>query len=165
MNLPPAIRFLVHRIPRLLLPSFCFYGALTTGENISGTKMLSEWSKVILSILIQIIFFLGRVWHQDWTRLKEARALGAQLPPRYMSDRIGGISVIRSLEHQLNYGYIGDVFEEMISLQNSSIVVFRTLFEDRFLTTEPEHIRAILDSQFENFGTLPWRMEKIFPLY
>lgn len=75
---------------------------------------------------------------------------------------------------------LGDVFEDMMRSTDSSTVVFRTLFEDRFVTTEPDHIKvsilgmfvssigtyllmleyqAMLTLQFENFGTSPSSMK------
>lgn len=105
---PPGIRFLITRIPQLLLPAICFYGAFIACDFFAGTWQLSTWSKILLSLLMPIVLSTVGVWHQDLKRLKEARALGAQLPPRYKVSKIAGLDVIQSLEHQLKSGYIGE---------------------------------------------------------
>ncbi|KAF9457419.1 cytochrome P450 [Collybia nuda] len=152
MSLPPGVLFLINRIPQIFSPILTCYVILTALLRLSSSVQVSFWKKLLVSFIFQPLLVVIKVWYRDYMHMKEARGFGAESPPRYKHSKIGGLDIIQALSNQLEEGYIGDVFHDMMEREKSSTIIFRTLFEDRYVTADPEHIKAMLTTQFDNFN-------------
>ncbi|KAJ6481097.1 cytochrome P450 monooxygenase pc-1 [Mycena sanguinolenta] len=63
---------------------------------------------------------------------------------------IGNIDLLRRLQFNRKYGYPGDGLREATE-EFGPIVNVKVLWMDTMLTTEPEHIKRILSTEFNNF--------------
>ncbi|KAL4063269.1 cytochrome P450 [Scleroderma yunnanense] len=153
---PPGISYLARRIHCLALPPalvylgtrvwlFVFVGPLPTCVKIPA---------YIFSVPIALAC---TVLYKDIRDMRQAALRGAVLAPRVKSRWLGGIDTLLSLTRSFGKGWIGSPFDKYCQEYGPTVNI-RILFENRVFTTEPEHIKAILATQFKSFekGPIVW---------
>ncbi|KAF7335760.1 Cytochrome P450 monooxygenase pc-3 [Mycena venus] len=105
---------------------------------------------LLLSVLaLPCGLFLIVQWNDHSDRMK-ARELDAVLPPRVADKSIGGRNIMRTMIDNFQRGYFGENFTEW-SRTHGPVFNLRIMFENRMFTTEPEHIKNILSTNFSGF--------------
>ncbi|GJJ08804.1 hypothetical protein Clacol_003023 [Clathrus columnatus] len=146
INPPPGVTFLVNFAPNLL-------------GSIAFVVLTNRYAPFHISGLTWVIFFValipiiatvkGTVHRIMWA--KECKRLGAQMPP-FVHHTIYtmGIDIIWRVVKSFSYGYINDALPGWDKLYGTTFGF--EIFGDYVLTTsEPDHIKTILSTDFESF--------------
>ncbi|KII89804.1 hypothetical protein PLICRDRAFT_39976 [Plicaturopsis crispa FD-325 SS-3] len=147
--LPPGPKYLASRLPRILPPPVTTYIV---------TSLLwpnaSRWLLVLSALLSFPVLLTFNFFWTSWRNNREARKLGAVLIPKIEDSRLGGRTILAKMIENAESGYIGDEFR-LWAYEYGPAMIVRVMFEDRVFTTEPEHIKAILATQFDTFDKGP----------
>ncbi|KAJ7457995.1 cytochrome P450 [Mycena galericulata] len=140
-----GVRYLLRLLPFVLLPptstAFFLYAI--------GLE-LHVVIHVLLSLLsLPIGIFLVVRWN-DYQDQRQATRLNAVLPPRVEDRSIGGLNTMRSMVNNFQKGYLGDNLAQWARTYGP-VFNIRIMFENRMFTTEPEHIKSILATNFAGF--------------
>ncbi|PPQ73115.1 hypothetical protein CVT26_014736, partial [Gymnopilus dilepis] len=151
MKLPPGPIYIIQNLPSIILPPALTLLTAKALPSLTHTSTpIPTWALLLAAVLSLPIAWFLQIQYRDWRDARAARKLGAVLPPVVKSRLPGGLDVLRRFLDNLSNGYPGDLFVEFTK-EYGHTFNFRILFENRFFTTEPEYIKAILASQFENF--------------
>ncbi|KII89803.1 hypothetical protein PLICRDRAFT_174635 [Plicaturopsis crispa FD-325 SS-3] len=149
VDIPPGPKYVASQLPRLLLPPIATYAVLTLLHPAPPL-----WLSVLAPLLsLPALLALG-VWWEEWCNRRAARKLGAVLPPRIRGTGLAGRKICKRLVENSVSGYIAEVFSGWAE-EYGHTARFGVMFEDRVFTTEPEHIKAILATQFDVFDKGP----------
>ncbi|KAJ6590601.1 cytochrome P450 [Mycena vulgaris] len=140
-----GVRYLLRLLPFVLVPP------ISTALFIDATGVeLHVVIRALLSLLsLPCGLFLIVQWN-DYNDRRQAHALNAVLPPRIGDRSIGGLNTMRSMVNNFQKGYLGDNLAEWASTLGP-VFNLRIMFENRMFTTEPEHIKSILATNFTGF--------------
>ncbi|PPQ71744.1 hypothetical protein CVT24_006508 [Panaeolus cyanescens] len=164
---PPGPRHLITFLPRLFGPSFVVIASLNLwnvyiARNAQLTSRLCPrllvevpiWAIVALGLVARpawfyIGFYLDRF--SDW---RAARTLGAVLPPIVQDS---ALSIISKRKKSIQNGYPGDALYQYLKEygRGGNIVQLSFLGNRMAFTVEPEHVKAILATQFDSFEKGP----------
>ncbi|KAG1731966.1 cytochrome P450 monooxygenase pc-3 [Suillus paluster] len=147
MEVPPGFIFLTQIIPRaVLLPAVAFGASgLVLGDAIP------RWLRISASLLAPHVAVYLKTIVDGYSNQRKAKARGAVLPPRVQNRWPAGIDLLVELLDNLKHGYMGET-QERLCQEYGYTIRLRMLFEDKVLTAEPEHIKAILSTKFNSFG-------------
>jgi cytochrome P450 len=101
--------------------------------------------------------------YADLQSARRAATKGAILAPQVPSKWIGGLDLLLSSVRNFRQGYMGEVVEKQCKEYGNTISL-RILWEDKVFTTEPEHVKAILATQFNSFVKGPAFFDSSFSL-
>jgi cytochrome P450 len=104
------------------------------------------------------------VLHDEVSIRIEASKRGAVLPIRVRDPYPGGVVGLINGLKQLKKGYPADGLEELCEKLGSYTFNRRVLFENRIITCDPEHIKTILTTQFDDFERGPEIRHLMHPL-
>ncbi|KAF7340297.1 Cytochrome P450 monooxygenase pc-3 [Mycena venus] len=140
-----GVRYLFRLLPVLLLPP------LSTAYILSVIGLrLHATIYVLLSLLSLPCGLVVMVQWNGYSDRRQARELNAVLPPRIVDKSIGGLRTLRSMVENVQRGYFADNLAEW-SRTLGPVFNIRIMFENRMFTTEPEHIKSILSTNFNSF--------------
>ncbi|KAJ7036761.1 cytochrome P450 [Mycena alexandri] len=148
MVFPPGILYISKLLPTFLGPPLaaCFLKWLyDTYFNI----LVPRWLFALLCLTSFPIVFAIKVQFKLYVDRRAAASHGAILPPTVPSS-IGGIDVIRAAMRDMAKEYPGEALA-LLAKDLGHTFCMRILFEDRFFTSEPEYLKAILATQFNSF--------------
>ncbi|OCH88145.1 cytochrome P450 [Obba rivulosa] len=153
MAVPPGLWYIFNRFPGVLAPPAIVYVASILCRNYYRID-IPTWALVPAYVFsLPLALFLAVQWRR-FANNRNAARLNAVLPPMVDFKWPGSIDNIRKVVHATKHGYLGEMFiqwsEKYGPMFNSPI-----LFEDRIFTTEPEHIKAILATDFTSFEKGP----------
>ncbi|KAE9388190.1 cytochrome P450 [Gymnopus androsaceus JB14] len=106
-------------------------------------------------------YLLARLWLRDHRNSRRAAELGAVRPPAVKES---SYSIVSAIVNSFNNGYTGDCFFEWTK-QYGYIFRMKTYGEERIMTVEPEHIKAIMATKFEDFEKGPVIFDQIHSLF
>lgn len=118
---PPGLRFVVPLIPKLVLPPLCivaFDKVLEHGFSI----VLPFWAFLLSFIFSTPLAFTLSVQYAEYIKKRDAKRLGAVLPPRIKSTWPGGLDLIRGLKGDKEGHMLGGLFPRMLCVKSSSII-------------------------------------------
>lgn len=155
MEIPPGIVYLARRLHLAVFPPVLVY--IGTRVWVVFTKPFPGWVKTPAYILSIPVALACSILYKDLRDRRQAAIRGAVLAPKVKSSWIGGIDILLSLTRGFGKRWIGSPFDKYCEA-DGPIVNIRFLFENRIFTTEPEHIKAILATQFKSFekGSSLW---------
>ncbi|KAL4075543.1 cytochrome P450 [Scleroderma citrinum] len=156
MAIPPGIVYLARRLHRLALPPVLVYVG-TRVWTVVFVKHIPGWVTTPAYIFSIPVALACSILYKDFQDRRQAALRGAVLAPSVKSKWIGGIDTLLSIAGGFGKEWIGSPFDKYCEVYGP-IVNMRFLFENRILTTEPEHIKAILATQFKSFekGAALW---------
>jgi cytochrome P450 len=95
--------------------------------------------------------------YSTYDEKRQAAALGAIPIPRVKGKWPGNIDILLRRMDGMRNGYLGDVWKEFIEEHGNggNTINLRLLWGNQIITSEPEHIKAILASDFGNFEKGP----------
>ncbi|KAF5341462.1 hypothetical protein D9758_013949 [Tetrapyrgos nigripes] len=151
MALPPGIDLLAkYVLPRALGRPLIVFGILKLVQYQLGA-IWPIWCWVIPVLCAHPAVWLFSGLRDRYRRRREAAALGAIFPPKVQES---GFKIAKALGESTLTGYTGDVAHEW-SKQYGNAYSFSAFGTYRVMTTEPEHIKAILATQFDDFHKGP----------
>ncbi|EAU82482.2 cytochrome P450 monooxygenase pc-3 [Coprinopsis cinerea okayama7 len=159
VDLPPGLLYLIQHLPSLAIPpatvlastKLIYHFDLLDGVVESAIPV---WAVVLASALSLPVAFVGKALLKGLKDRRDAARNGAVLPPQIYDPLPGGVGLLRATLDNFENGYPGELFEDWVK-EYGNIVNFKILGEDRFFTVEPDHIKAILATQFESFEKGP----------
>lgn len=141
MDLPPGPVYFFTNIPRLALPPLVAYIL----DAFVGLK-LPRWA-YLMSLPLA---FMVEVYYIRLKNYLDARRLGARQPQRIPDWTPGNLKTVSRLGASSKIGYPTEFLEQNRKIYGDTYII-RHFFEDRIMTVEPEHIKAMLATQFEEF--------------
>ncbi|EJD03502.1 cytochrome P450 monooxygenase pc-1 [Fomitiporia mediterranea MF3/22] len=149
--LSPGLKLLLVKSPKLLAHlltiALLYYGSSKYFGFILRwplfLKLLGGLGLVPITALVQV----------TWTQLRNkwaARRMGAILPPLVKSYLPGSVDTLRYVFEHERSGYLGD--DALVHIKDLGRTFnWRLFWMDKIITTEPEHVKAVLATEFENY--------------
>ncbi|KAI6099100.1 cytochrome P450 [Pisolithus sp. B1] len=155
-GIPPGFAYIATQLPRLVRVLALAYASTRVWELVFG-KPAPHWLRVSAYLLPVPLALTCNVLYTCLRDKREAARRGAVLAPRLKSRWPGGFDTLLSVVRGFRNGHIGSPFDQYCQ-EYGPIVNIRIMFGDRIFTTEPEHIKAILATQFNSFekGPVLW---------
>ncbi|CAK5275913.1 unnamed protein product [Mycena citricolor] len=148
MALPPGLAYLSRTLPVLLLPSATVFVLLQRFYT------LQWWIPYVAAVVAQpAMLTLNILLSLAWERW-DARQLGSQRIPT-VPDVPGGFRSLKTLGEFAHFGYPAEAIRRWMEQLDSHTILCRLLFENRIFTTEPNYVKAILATDFNNYWKGP----------
>ncbi|KAG6826535.1 hypothetical protein H0H92_015433 [Tricholoma furcatifolium] len=145
----PGIAFITHHLVTVGLPSALFGFILQSLSNRFG-RSLSAWLIVSGSFLFVPTVSAIQIIYKRFDDRRQAAKLGARLAPRIVGKSIGNIDILATMRHLWETGYPGQGLVDYVG-QGEPVVNIPILWSDMIMTVWPEHIKAILATDFNNY--------------
>ncbi|KAK0443576.1 cytochrome P450 [Armillaria borealis] len=144
--LPPGVVYLSHIAFYVVVLPCSVLWVLRHFLTESGFS-IPVWPVFVVPFASQVIFRLVHGWYTGFAIRREAAAQGAILMPCVQES---SISIMRRIVDSFKNGYPSEVFQKW-SEQYGNTFSFGTLSSKWVFTSEPEHIKAVLATQFRDF--------------
>ncbi|KAJ7615178.1 cytochrome P450, partial [Mycena rosella] len=92
-----------------------------------------------------------RIWTARILQYIRARTSGARLVPIARGRWLGNLDILADLRRNWNVSYPLEVLREVLVSSHTNAVNLRIGWDDYIFTTEPEHIKIILATDFSNY--------------
>ncbi|KXN91297.1 Cytochrome P450 52A3-A [Leucoagaricus sp. SymC.cos] len=142
----PGLEYVARFSAHFFIPCAFVYGVVWLGCN-SLDLTLSKWALAISSIASRLGYIIARPWYDEYNNAQIARAKGAVLAPHIKEKHT---EVISSLTQELVHGYPAQTFAKWCSKYGNAFR-FSVGLDERYFTTEPEHIKSMLSTDFESW--------------
>ncbi|KAJ3842739.1 cytochrome P450 monooxygenase pc-2 [Lentinula raphanica] len=161
MVAPPGLIFIYRLAFPQIIVLITTYGALASVEGrLPDFSSLSTWIYLICAFFARPLLILVNSWYTERSDDRKAVELGAVQPPAV----VGSSNELRSaIMRSFSHGYTGDCFFEWTKRYGYTYRM-KIYGEKRIMTIEPEHIKAILATQFDNFEKGPVVFEQFHSL-
>ncbi|KAF7293313.1 Cytochrome P450 monooxygenase [Mycena chlorophos] len=143
LKLTPGLSFLLQRLPLLSLP-------FLVGVALPRLASTPLWVSFLAGVLTLPSVAAGYIIYTNWRNERAAAALGARLIPRVKGNSIGNVDILKQMQYNRKFGYPADGLGEAIEDLGPTVNI-RVLWMATNLTVEPEHIKLILATDFNNY--------------
>ncbi|KAG5653249.1 hypothetical protein H0H81_001506 [Sphagnurus paluster] len=145
----PGVDFIIYHLVRISVPSGLFAISLRAlGANCGYP--LPTWALVFGTTLFVPVAIAARIIHKSFDEKRQAAAVGARLPTQVKGKRFGNLDVLLTIKKMWDHGYPAEGLTEILQ-ETEHIANVRVLWSDQILTAHPEHIKAILATDFNNY--------------
>ncbi|KAK0481271.1 cytochrome P450 [Armillaria novae-zelandiae] len=146
IHLPPGFIFLSRTLFFVvLLPCSTFWPfqilLRTTG------LILPSWIFFVVPLAAQLFFAVVRNYYTSFTVERDAAAQGAIMVPGVQGS---SMSILRQMSDSFKNGYPDEIFQKW-SEEYGHTYTFNFFSDKQMFTTEPEHVKALLATQFQDF--------------
>ncbi|KAK0481269.1 cytochrome P450 [Armillaria novae-zelandiae] len=141
-HLPPGLAYVFRAIPPISIPCAAFWVI----QDVLRLN-LPLWHSLVIPLLLHLFVVLSRSWFRSLTIQRDAAAQGALFAPSVQG---GSISILRRIVDSVKDGYPDEAFHDW-SEKYGSIFSFAVFSDTRLFTIDPEHVKAILTTEFQNF--------------
>ncbi|KIN93141.1 hypothetical protein M404DRAFT_545333 [Pisolithus tinctorius Marx 270] len=149
VGIPPGFIYIARQLHRLVRPLALAYTGLSI-RTVLFEEPAPHWLRVSAYLFSIPIVAACSVLYTYLRDRREAARRGAALAPRVKSIWPGSLDIILSITQDFRDAHIGSPFDRYCE-EYGPVVNVRIMFEDQILTTEPEHIKAVLSTQFNSF--------------
>ncbi|GLB44358.1 putative cytochrome P450 monooxygenase [Lyophyllum shimeji] len=146
----PGIDFIARHLVTFSVPSALFGVALRALGATYG-YYIPTWAVVSGSVLFIPFLFTARVIYKRFSDRRQAAALGARLAPEINGKLIGNLDILSTMRRLWDTGYPADGLIEVMC-DKGPTVNMRIMWVDMVFTSCPEHIKAILATDFNNYA-------------
>ncbi|KAF7782846.1 hypothetical protein Agabi119p4_2222 [Agaricus bisporus var. burnettii] len=146
----PGIEFIARTLARCLVVCVVGFGALLILCDFLGISV-PLWVLASCSFIPYIAQLTLKPSLEARKNAREAEAQGAILPPNVEES---AVEIYNSLAESVKSGYMLDAFFNW-GQKHGTTYRFTIGGDERYFTTEPEHIKAILATQFASFEKGP----------
>ncbi|KXN86976.1 Cytochrome P450 52A3-A [Leucoagaricus sp. SymC.cos] len=150
MLLSPGLDLIGRTLLDFLPPCVAVYATLAIGSHRYGVD-LPGWSLAVASLALWMGYIFSKPWIKEYKDVRAAKARGAVLVPHAKE---GHRELVNALLAEVADGYPGDVTRNLCA-NYGTVFRFSIGFDQPYLTTEPEHIKCILATEFEAFEKGP----------
>ncbi|KAI9058872.1 cytochrome P450 monooxygenase pc-3 [Trametes sanguinea] len=158
-SLPPGPRYLIAQLPNVLAPPVIIY-VLAYFARAQLNLNPPAWLLAVAYILSWPVALTVRVQWHDYVNRRRARALGAVMPPAIAHRWPGSLDLLRKVFVADKTRYMTHSLLQWAD-EYGSVYNFRVMFEDRIMTTEPEHIKMMLSTEFNHYEKGPLLNEQL----
>ncbi|KAJ7047927.1 cytochrome P450 monooxygenase pc-2 [Mycena alexandri] len=149
----------VDKLPERILVSLTRLQSSGIVERLLGyvqTGPIARWlpGPIGAALLVQPIFFALRSIYLRVSTWQDKRRLGAVDIPLVPDRWPGGLGNVSKLGKMLDSGYPADSFQSWFNEYGNTIML-NLLFENRIVTVEPDYIKAVLATEFDNYWKGP----------
>ncbi|CAA7269186.1 unnamed protein product [Cyclocybe aegerita] len=146
MEIPPGFRYLLRHLPSFLAPSVGAYFALNALNDFAGFSV-PQWLIITSTVLAKPVLLIVQIKYADFRDNRRAAAHGAVRPPVVKDSPM---TVIQKSIKSFTTGYPAENFLEWAQ-QYGNTYMFNLFTSSPFVTLEPDHVKAILATQFDSF--------------
>ncbi|PPR02520.1 hypothetical protein CVT26_012004 [Gymnopilus dilepis] len=151
MGIPPGPKYIFQLLPFFLFPPAAVFGLLRLLRTHAGIA-LPTWVSVVAIVLARPLLSVFQRYHKRYVDRKAAVAHNAFIIPHVEETRpaFAGLSIIKALVRDFQDGYPGDKLLEW-NEKYGNVYQLRLPSDNRIITFEPDHVKAILATQFDSF--------------
>jgi cytochrome P450 len=146
MQLPPGPSYLLRSFPYFAVPSTIVYACLSLAK-----EHIPTWLTVFAAVFARPTIFIFNRYYSRIAESRDAAANNAVIPPHV---RESPFSIISKIDQSFKKGYPTDFMLELTE-EYGNIFQLRLLTDNRIVTVEPHHVKAILATQFDAFDKGP----------
>ncbi|KAG8960480.1 hypothetical protein FRC03_006487 [Tulasnella sp. 419] len=147
--------FFIETLHRLfILPTF-LAGTIAVGLYITKGLRLPTTRLILLYLIFLPAYWTLTVQLHRWRTSRNAKRLGVKLPHTISGKRLGNLDLLRRLLGGLLRGYIGDIVDTVLDEEGVNTIKVSLLWSDVIFTRDPEVIKFVLSTGFDNFGKGP----------
>ncbi|TDL14036.1 cytochrome P450, partial [Rickenella mellea] len=147
--LPPGILFILGGIARLTILAGTIFVPVHFLQNLFGIT-LPTYASILAVILGVPLVLAANILRLSLVERRDAVSRGAVRVPRVRGKWPGCFDLLLHLKKNFDNGYPGEAFLDIIK-QYGPIFNIRVLWINQLFTTQPEHIKAILATDFNSF--------------
>ncbi|KAJ7667055.1 cytochrome P450 [Mycena rosella] len=136
-----------------MLPCAVAYTFLTRILPLLEIGTLPLWSRVLVALVSQPAGSALIHLYHEYREAKDATSRGAAMIP-VVQDWPGGLNLISKIRESFKTGYPGDFLQDWCD-QYGNTIMTKILFIREITTLEPEHVKAILATEFDNYWKGP----------
>ncbi|EGO30124.1 hypothetical protein SERLADRAFT_431596 [Serpula lacrymans var. lacrymans S7.9] len=156
-GLPPGVTYVAQCLPGLLLPPASTFALISIIETLLDVRVSAFQYTCAVLLSLPVAFVLS-VQYTAYVNRRGAAARGAVMPPYVQSDKFAGVDLVAAMVHDFKNNHPVDLMNEWSEKYGHTFTI-RTFFENKIFTSEPEHVKAILASQFNDFAKGPMRYQ------
>ncbi|KAF8583528.1 cytochrome P450 [Ramaria rubella] len=157
-NVPPGVHYLSQILPKLALPLLSVsilhrYSLLDLSQYVWGLIYL-----LILPAVVTLKNILRYLLEEH-----EIRRLGARRVPQVRTYWPGGVDLMLDIYKRFVNGSVGEAWENYCGTYGSTCNV-RIFWKDTIVTTEPNNLKIILATEFDNYEKgrkFKWQMKSV----
>ncbi|KAJ7475136.1 cytochrome P450 [Mycena galericulata] len=150
MEIPPGLGYLARVLPLTLLPCAVTFAFLSSVLPLLELGPLPLWSRVLAAIMAQPAAVVIGYIYNEFQQARDAESRGAAPIPVVHDKWHGlGLTLVSEMMNSFRTGYPGDFLRHWFD-QYGNTVMAKILFEREISTIEPDHIKAILATDFNN---------------
>ncbi|KAJ7165917.1 cytochrome P450 monooxygenase pc-3 [Mycena filopes] len=175
MPTPPGVVYLARTLPVALLPSAATYvlfdrlpqllhnlpePVLRFLANIKNTEIWEHIQAsgltrpIVAALLAQPIIFGLQMLYGRAAMWRDRRRRGARSIPLVPDRWPGGLGNLKKLGTMLEEGYPADAFHPWFQ-EHGNTIMLTLLGENRIITIEPDYVKAVLATEFDNYWKGP----------
>ncbi|TRM61562.1 cytochrome P450 [Schizophyllum amplum] len=160
---PPGVVFLLRALPRLVYPSLIAYGCLRVLDNICEIRT-PAWVGVCVVVFVHPLLWTAQGVYAEMQTRDKAKVAASDVPPLVPSDLPWGLSHLIALRQSAKAGLLAQIFGAWAKKVGSTVYRVNLQGDIRIVTLEPDHIKAILATQFEEFDKGPVLYDLLYSL-
>ncbi|KDQ21154.1 hypothetical protein BOTBODRAFT_149912 [Botryobasidium botryosum FD-172 SS1] len=147
-TLPPGLSFLFRVLPTVLGPPLALHAVfLLLPPSLSPSAIFRPF----LYFLALPLYGFAKYTFKSASHARDARRLGAVRIPQVRGNAPGNIDIVAKLEEQMRLDYCGTPMETFIAEYGKTYAIKMLWDVETVFTMEPEHIKAVLATDFTNF--------------
>ncbi|KAI5117814.1 hypothetical protein M0805_004944 [Coniferiporia weirii] len=150
----PGVVFLLRALPAVLLPITGVYVSFYALDEVFAVSFPPWFRRTALVAAFPFMLYL-KIARKDREMEREAARLGAMRIPAIPGKWPGNIDVLLDLAKSFESDYIAEPFWPIME-RLGNVIRTRILWVDGIFTTEPDHIKQILATEFNNFEKGSW---------
>ncbi|KAF8918955.1 cytochrome P450 monooxygenase pc-3 [Mucidula mucida] len=155
-HLPPGPTYILSQVlPPIVLLSSVTFASINVFDRYSESRV-PGWIYLAAIIFIHPLARSFTLWHRRYACRRDMLAKGAIAPPVVDAK---GRDIINTLVRTFATGYPGEAYWSW-ALRYGNIFALDIFSEKRIVTMEPEHVKAILATQFNEFGKGPLQLSQ-----
>ncbi|KAF7331544.1 hypothetical protein MKEN_00033500 [Mycena kentingensis (nom. inval.)] len=161
MSIPPGIRlYLAPKLLRTLLPvagTFIILASYLYAHGVPLIDMfgfLPLWVWIVVPVIAQPFGLIFADWYKQMIEAGDARRRGAELIPIVRDSKPFGLDTLRILKASFRSGYPADFIEDWRAEYGNTFIT-KVMLERVVVTVEPDHVKAILATEFHNYWKGP----------
>ncbi|KAH7926999.1 cytochrome P450 [Leucogyrophana mollusca] len=146
----PGVVYLTRWVLSVLLPCACLVFIVVRGSSFAGLSLPSWLVSTLLLVCAPLGFFVYITFGETAKRRRAATS-GARMVPRVRGRWLGNLDVLMHAVNRAESDYIGQLLQTCTQDIGSPTVNLWFLWEDIIVTTEPNHVKTILATDFHNY--------------
>ncbi|KAG2139815.1 cytochrome P450, partial [Suillus bovinus] len=145
----PGVAYLARGLLSVVVPAASSVIIVVRLASLKGIRV-SPWLVSAVVLGAAPFGFAAYVFADGILQQRKANRLGARLVPRIQGKLPGNLDKVVKMVLRNENEYLGQSIEDEIKVLGPTIN-FRFFWEDLIMTTEPQHIKTILATDFDNY--------------
>lgn len=112
--LPAGIPFLIRGVLLTSIPPLFIYASAQLLQQFAEIS-LPTWAIIIAAVCSVPLSSAFRIWSRYWRVSRDARRMGATLPPSWEGKSIGNFDLLQALMQDFKSGYVGEWMPQAVN--------------------------------------------------